>query len=377
MLWDMSLRASILILCVLLLRKVPSVPKRLFVVFWDIVIIRLWVPGLVEIPVDVGQMIPVSGQEAAVSVIAWNTIWAAGFLGTALIMLCLYVREYRMLRECLPLDDLERRRVEACIGEKHPGIYTTDRIATPVAFGIREPKIVLPKSFVQWDDAQLAYALQHELVHLRFHDNLQKIVVAATVCMHWFNPLVWIMRYMLDRDLERACDEKVISLCGEPSRYAYIRALLEMASPEPQTSVYVNGFGKSAIYERINSMMKHKKTTIFAGIVAAGALALSATAFAAPVPKDESVEATPFVSVATSSEDTDGALAVYSTESTRVDDVSYEVDVETGTVKQDGKVIGSIDAEKGTLEMPEDGVVISVHPDAEGVYEITATDENA
>lgn len=130
-------------------------------------------------------------------------------LSAALIVL--YLRECRRMNEAIPLEAEQacRLRAEADI----PGrtkLLVSDRIVTPLVFGIVNPKIILPAFLTADGSGRLKFVLAHEAVHVRRGDNLWKIVMMVAVCIHWFNPLVWIMYVLFTRDMELSCDEKVL-----------------------------------------------------------------------------------------------------------------------------------------------------------------------
>ena len=124
------------------------------------------------------------------------------------------------------------------------------------------------------------YVLAHEMIHIRRADNVLKIVMLLAVCIHWFNPLVWTMYLFFDRDIEVSCDERILEIYGYMQKKQYAETLLDPAETQYQWSLFLNGFGKSAIQERIVAIMNFKKMSM-AGIVCAVLLAGTAmTVFA-------------------------------------------------------------------------------------------------
>ena len=90
----------------------------------------------------------------------------------------------------------------------------SDRIDTPLTYGMFRPVILLPKSLDRNGGERLSFVLAHELVHVRRWDALSKCFLCAAVCVHWFNPLVWVMLLLAGRDLEVSCDQKVVQMYG-------------------------------------------------------------------------------------------------------------------------------------------------------------------
>lgn len=292
MLLYMSAAAGILIAVVLLLRRVaPGLPQRCFVLFWNIVLARLLIPLTLPLPFGVRvYWVADAAAGAASGPGVWRWIWAAGAVTTAAVMAVLYRREWNQLRDALPPDERGRRRLESLgLSSGRIRILVSDRISTPVAAGFFRPRIVLPKAFITWDAQAVAFALQHERTHIARADNLQKLLMTAALCVHWFNPLVWIMRNRFDRDLEKSCDEKVIAAFGEASRCDYADTLVELAARKTCWSVCGNGFGTGAIHERIVSMMREPAGP--AAVVAAAALMVCSLAVFLTAPL--AVEAAP------------------------------------------------------------------------------------
>ena len=164
-------------------------------------------------------------------------------------------------------------------------VYMSDRIASPITYGIFRQKILIPKIFMDLPREQLKYVLIHEKIHIERYDNLRKFLMILAVCLHWFNPMVWVMYYFYNRDIEISCDEKVLKRVGKDSREDYASALIYLAEhgtggefrKKPAgssgfTGMY-SGFGQNAIRERILFIMKYRKGSGMA-VVCAVVLAL-------------------------------------------------------------------------------------------------------
>ena len=89
-------------------------------------------------------------------------------------------------------------------------ICQSDRIASPLTFGVLHPVILMPKG-TDWKDGRtLQYVLEHEFVHILRFDTLSKLLLIGAVCVHWFNPMVWVLYILANRDLELSCNETVV-----------------------------------------------------------------------------------------------------------------------------------------------------------------------
>ena len=110
--------------------------------------------------------------------------------------------------------------------------------------------------------------------------SVTKLVLIAALCVHWFNPLVWAMYILANRDIELSCDEAVVRLFGENTKATYARSLISMEETRIGLTPLCNNFNKNAIEERITAIMKIKKTSIFSLVLAVALVAGVTTAFA-------------------------------------------------------------------------------------------------
>lgn len=291
MLLKMSISSSILIIITIILRffAINRLPKRFFVLLWNIAILRLLIPF--DLPIHYGIVSPMvkmadtggnyynvtngpiiketSGEVFNYAVtlplgsVKWTTIvWVTGMVVMFLFFGVLYWKEYQSIWTALSIskedDDYLRsviaipNRVKFCV---------SDRISTPLTFGVLSPKIIFPKILKFSDNTKVKYVLMHEVIHIKRMDNLWKIIILIVVSVYWFNPFVWIMYRLFNRDIELSCDEKVINLFGETTKKEYVMMLVDLAEKQYQWSLTSNGFGKSAIQERILAIMKFKKVT--------------------------------------------------------------------------------------------------------------------
>lgn len=219
----------------------------------------------------------------------WSLILAAGSIICFVIYLIRYIRGYRLLLEAIPLKgEAWENMCSRGNGSKRIALLVSDRIATPVTFGVLKPRIVLPKGMLAAGKEQLEYILQHEMVHIKRHDNLLIFAGGCAACIHWFNPLVWLMRALLVRDIEISCDEKVIAGLGSSQKAGYAISLIEAAGKTKGQPAMFSAFGKTAIQERIISIMKYKKTSIIS-ISAAVLLTISSLTVFASAKEDSSV----------------------------------------------------------------------------------------
>lgn len=301
---QMSFLGTVIILLIVVLRAVliNRLPKKTFLILWWIALIRLLVPFSIKSvtsiysllqsiysdinPVRTTQtttFLPIHGNmpeianglsEAMVqrteSISILSVIWLAGLLLCFGFFAVSYIKCYREFRFSLPVENdiLEAWK------EKHPlkrslSIRQTETIAAPLSYGVIRPVILMPKN-TEWKNIyQLRYVLEHEYVHIRRLDMLTKLIMIAAVCIHWFNPLVWVMYILFNRDLELSCDETVVRRFGMDIKSVYATALISMEEKKSGLTPLCNSFSKNAIEERIRAIMKIKKTSKFAVIISA------------------------------------------------------------------------------------------------------------
>jgi beta-lactamase regulating signal transducer with metallopeptidase domain len=301
---QMSFLGTVIILLIVVLRAVliNRLPKKTFLILWWIALIRLLVPFSIKSvtsiysllqsiysdinPVRTAQtttFLPIHGNmpeianglsEAMVqrteSISILSVIWLAGLLLCFGFFAVSYIKCYREFRFSLPVENdiLEAWK------EKHPlkrslSIRQTETIVAPLSYGVIRPVILMPKN-TEWKNIyQLRYVLEHEYVHIRRLDMLTKLIMIAAVCIHWFNPLVWVMYILFNRDLELSCDETVVRRFGMDIKSVYATALISMEEKKSGLTPLCNSFSKNAIEERIRAIMKIKKTSKFAVIISA------------------------------------------------------------------------------------------------------------
>ena len=139
------------------------------------------------------------------------------------------------------------------------GVYEAEGISTPFIFGIVRPKIYLPPCL---QPEERRYVLAHERIHIRRKDYLLKLISWCAVCLHWFNPLVWIAFVLMERDMEMSCDEAVLRSMGEDVKEAYSFTLLQLSSAESTVGSSPIAFGEGNVKSRIQNILGWHKRRI-------------------------------------------------------------------------------------------------------------------
>ena len=222
-------------------------------------------------------------------------IWGVGAAALGLYFVVGYWRATREFDMSLPVEHpfcgewLRRQKAKMPL-RRQIRIRQFDRIGTPLTYGVRRPTILLPNQTLEEQPKTLTYILTHEYVHIRRFDCVSKLLLSAALCLHWFNPLVWVMYVLANRDLELSCDEMVLRLLGIENRSAYAMALLEMEEKRSGFGALYSAFGKNAIEERIGAIMKMKKRSLLS-VVMAVVLVFTLTACLATSPVEEETSA--------------------------------------------------------------------------------------
>ena len=209
------------------------------------------------------------------------------------LCVCFFVITYLRCRAefqtALPVENTD---ITQCL-QKQPlkrklSIRQSDRISTPLTYGILRPVILLPKN-TDWENVhELRYILSHECVHIKRFDAITKLIATSALCIHWFNPFVWAMYLFFNRDIELSCDERVIRLFGEKSKSTYSHMLIRMEAKKSGLLPLISTFCKNASEERITAIMTTRRTSPV--MVAASCLIVFATAslFATSAAADDS-----------------------------------------------------------------------------------------
>lgn len=143
-------------------------------------------------------------------------------------------------------------------------IYISDKVETPMVFGVFRPKIIIP-SGIKKPSKELEYVLLHEQIHIKRHDNLLRLLGIITACIHWYNPLVWFFLKLFLRDMELTCDLKAIKHFSKEERKDYARALVNLSSSD---KVFVStAFGKTNVRVRVLNVINYKRMSVLTIIV--------------------------------------------------------------------------------------------------------------
>lgn len=307
---QMSISAAVMVLAVIVIRAltINSLPKKTFIALWGIVLLRLLLPfhfsSSFSAYTFVNKHIPVTQAAAELKntnslpagmpnlgrgfqgsfvqgIPSYVMIWGMGMIFFALFFAISYFKCRREFRESLPLKTdfltiwTARHQLLRPIEIRQSG-----RIVAPLTYGVFKPVILVPKDMGRDDTKRMEYILAHEFVHVRRFDAAAKLVLTAALCIHWFNPLVWAMYFLSNRDIELSCDEAVVRSFGDTAKSAYARTLISMEEKKNNSPLLCSNFCKNAVEERIEAIMKMKKTSAAAIVVSLSLIGGVTTVFA-------------------------------------------------------------------------------------------------
>lgn len=302
---NLSITASWLILAVLCIRLLfRKIPKWITCLLWGVVVIRLIFPFSIESAFSLqpsaepirtstmveGELIPyVPFVDSNIGVVenTVNPLLAEAFayqetesvaplqvfIGIAgsvwlsgMVVLLIFA-----LVSMIKL----RLRVREAVRYKE-NIYICDAVKSPFILGIIKPRIYLSSAF---NEEEMDYIIAHERAHLKRKDHLWKPFGYLLLCIYWFNPLCWIAYIMLCKDIELACDEKVIKDMSFGDKKEYSRVLLSCATQRRLVSVCPLAFGEVGVKERVKTVLNYKKPTFWITIAAIVVCAIVAICF--------------------------------------------------------------------------------------------------
>lgn len=320
---QMSFSGAVLILAVVVLRAVAlnRLPKRFFLLLWELVLFRLLIPFSIPSAFSVyflsehgtpanNPAAPVAGTPLSPpapampsgglhitaestglsagslsSVSVWYMVWAVGMILCAAFFVISYLRCRLEFQTSLPVQNafVEQWRKDHAL-KRTIAVRSSDKICAPLTYGIFRPVILMPKK-TDWENkTESEYILSHEYMHIRHCDALLKLIMLTALCIHWLNPFVWVMYFLINQDIELACDERVIRFFGESSKADYARILIHMEAKQSGLEPFCSHFSKNALEERITAIMKKKKLSFAAILIAIIFISGVAVVFATSAP---------------------------------------------------------------------------------------------
>lgn len=293
---NLGINASYLALAVIVLRLLlRKAPKNLRCILWGLVALRLVLPFSLEsvlslipsaepvpqeillaptpeiqsgIPAVNHAINPILSQSLSpmpgdsvnpmqIIVFAASIVWIAGVAAMLFYMLASYLRLRKTVREAVILQG---------------NVLLCDKVATPFLMGLLRPRIYLPSSMEETD---MQYVLLHENTHLKRGDHIWKLLGFLLLAFYWFHPILWAAYFLFCRDIELACDEKVLKSCGPAIKKPYSEALLHCSATDKTIAACPLAFGLTGVKARIKNVLHYKKPSfwivLFAVVLSASA----------------------------------------------------------------------------------------------------------
>ncbi len=184
-----------------------------------------------------------SAERVQIQMIHMTFIWLAGIVVLLLYTFISYYRLQHKIRTAVILRE---------------NIFQSENVSSPFVLGVIRPRIYLPFKI---DGQELEYVVVHEQAHIRCKDHWWKPLGFLLLTIHWFNPLIWLAYVLLCRDIELACDEKVIKALNSEQRADYTQALVSCSINHHIIAAYPLAFGENGVKERVKFVMNYKKPT--------------------------------------------------------------------------------------------------------------------
>ena len=277
---NMSISASWIVLAVLILRLLlKKAPKWITVLLWGIVAVRLICPFTIEsvmslipsaetispeimmddtpeinsgIPILNNTINPVIGESFSpdpatsanplqILIPVLSVVWLVGIAGMLLYTVISYLKVKRKIGTAVLLRD---------------NVFQSENVVSPFVLGIVKPKIYLPFNM---DEQDMSHVIAHEQAHIRRKDHWWKPFGFLLLTIHWFNPLMWLGYVLLCRDIELACDEKVVKELNAEQKADYSQALLSCSVNRRMIAACPLAFGEVGVKNRVKSVLNYKK----------------------------------------------------------------------------------------------------------------------
>lgn len=265
-----------------------------------------------------------------------NPLQVVTFIASNVWMLGVVV----MLIYCIISYFLVQRKVFDAV-KREGNVYQCERVETPFVLGLVRPKIYIP---YQIDDEAIEYVVAHERAHIKRGDQITKLVGFLVLSVYWFQPLIWVAYILLCKDIELACDEKVLKSIGETEKKSYSRVLLQYSVSPKMIAACPLAFGEVAVRQRIKNILNYKKPAFWIIIVSMVACVVVAVCFMTS-PKTETKDHLPDETV-TNGEETKQLLLM-------VDDaIYYCIGLPADEVAKCGVMDGEIETSVEDDEIP-------------------------
>lgn len=295
----MNISTICIIITIVLLRKIflYKIPSFIFAILWGLAFVRLVIPfdittnynfynGFFYFIQNILHVSLYSSIFLKISTIVVQliqnkiflcillTLWLSGVFYVGKKFVVTFLGTLNLRRTSTPMknkDDIYEILESYGLSKKYL-LCENENIVSPVACGILKPMIIFPKDFSYTHSEISDQALLHEYMHLKYHHQVIQYILIFIVMINWFNPFIWLMYHYINRDMEVACDRGALKVLGKEYREIYAVQLVHLIDKDyherPKQVVFYNSFSKYVMKERIVAIMRFKKFSITAAVVA-------------------------------------------------------------------------------------------------------------
>lgn len=295
----MNISTICIIITIVLLRKIflYKIPSFIFAILWGLAFVRLVIPfdittnynfyngffyfiqNILHISLYSSiffkiTTIVVQLMQNKLFLCILLTLWFSGvfYVGKKFIITFLGALNLRRTSTRMKnIDDIYEILESYGLSKKYL-LCENENIVSPVACGILKPMIIFPKDFSYTHSEISDQALLHEYMHLKYRHQVIQYILIFIVMINWFNPFIWLMYHYINRDMEVACDRGALKLLGKEYRETYALQLVHLVDKDyherPKQVVFYNSFSKYVMKERIVAIMRFKKFSVTAAVVA-------------------------------------------------------------------------------------------------------------
>lgn len=274
--FNMSITATVTGILVMLIRRIKKIPRRVTIFLWIIPFLRMVIPFGIDSPHSLMSLLSKFTTKTVVvyqptnslSFSMMNSIMAADsyfpitykvdiledIFGVAAVIWSIITLAVLLMLAVTYFSTIYELRDATCLTGR---TYLSKKVLSPAVYGIVKPKIILPEAY---QDRNYSIVALHETTHIRYLDNLWRLIAFVIVALHWFNPFCWLFFRAFLADMEFACDERVICQLGAELAGDYATALLENSQGK---TVFASAFGGEKIRTRIENILSFRKMTWF------------------------------------------------------------------------------------------------------------------
>lgn len=328
---EMGFSASVIIIVIIICRAlfINKLPKKTFLALWAVALVRLLIPYSLPSVISIyslasqggfiiGEAENITGpgnknqgqekintkekdkkmagtKNSIIKKVTGKTdfpvlafVWIAGSIICAAAFIMAYILCYKRFCTSLPANNsFTKEWLQSHKTLRNISIRQSGFIKSPLSYGILKPVILMPEK-TDWSNLnKMQYILEHEFIHIKRFDAVTKLFLITAFCIHWFNPLVWVMYILVNRDIELACDETVVKHFGENSKAAYALVLIGMEEEKNNTVPLGSNFSKNAAEERIMAIMNIRKPPVFVYVCALLLFVIIVSVFATSAPEKQ------------------------------------------------------------------------------------------